>query len=108
MVKAKLHHFREGLVRRPMFKRDAIGSDHDAGTVLAEFTVNKNRLRRRIAQYLEEMNEVSIAGIRKAANGNTLEMHAQGLDTLALFVGGLWRFGAEIDDGGDTEFLELK
>lgn len=108
VVEAKLHHFGEGLFGSPIFKGDAVDSDHNAGAILAELAMDENGLGRSIAKDSEEMKQVGIAGSGEAADGNALKFHSESFDEFAFLVGGVWRFGAKIDDGGHTEFLELR
>lgn len=41
-VEAEKVHFLEGLVRRPVVIRHAVGGDENAGAIIAESTVDKN------------------------------------------------------------------
>lgn len=106
-VKTKVHHFRERLLGGPILKCDAIGSDHNAGAVSPELTMDKKGLRGRIAKDLEVVGKLRIGWIGKPTDGNPQKLDAEGFRTLLLDFGGARGFRAKIDDGGDSQILQL-
>lgn len=107
-TEAKGVHFREGLLGGPVLKGDAISGDEDAGAVFAKFAMDKDFLRRGFAEEREELRELCGRRIGDTADGDVHKMQAEGFCAKALAFAGLRRFGADVDDGGDAESLELR
>ena len=105
-IEVKGVHFRDGLLCRPVIKRDSIRSDEYTGTILAVPAVHKNRLRRLLRKCVEKFRELFVAGITPAVTGDQHEFHAKALG-MFLFAGALlMEFATEIDNHGYAVFSQ--
>jgi hypothetical protein len=106
-VEAEEIHLIQGLLARPLFVGDAIGSHEDAGAVFAKMAVNEYFLSRIVAEEREKLNHLFVGRRRPFVDGDVDEAHSQGLDLLAFPEDFCGIFEAKIDDGVDAEFFEL-
>ncbi len=90
-----------------MIKRNAIRCNHDAGSIFSKLAMNEYCLARRIANELKKMDEIGITGGGKSADRNPFKVHAEGFHAFSLFVGGLRKFRAEVDNSIDAEFFQF-
>lgn len=90
-----------------MIEGDAVGGDENSGTVLTEFAMNENFLRRSLAEKREEFGELSGGGGRESTDRNGDKVNAERMRLRPFPLTGAGRFTAQIDDGGDAEFLEF-
>lgn len=106
-VVAKEIHLLQDLFHRPLFIRDTIGGDEDAGAVLAETAMEENFLCRILTEEREELNHLLIRGCGPLIDGDMDETHAQGRNLLPLPEDFCGIFEAKVDHGVDAEFLEF-
>ena len=107
LIEAKSEHFGIGLIGGPVVERNTVGSDEDAGTVIAQGAVNEHLLRRGLTKKREESGELRGSRSRKARNGNGNKTNAESLGLRAFLFAGVSEFASQIDNGGDAEFLQF-
>ena len=100
-------HFFNGLLRRPVIMRHAIGGDENASAIVAEAAMNENFFFGIVAKESKEGGDLIVGGRRPSTDRNADETDAERFGLPALpgnFVG---IFTAQIDDGSDTEIFEF-
>src|SRR5713226_5938656 len=83
-VEVEQFHFRDGLLRRPILRGDAIRRDHHAGAVGAVMAVDKDLLLRIGAQQRQKFGDLLIVGWVPTVPRDADIAYAQGLDLAAL------------------------
>jgi hypothetical protein len=77
-VEPKGEHFSKGLIGRPVIESDAVSGDENARAVFAKFAMNKNILRRNVAEQREEFRKLCGSRRGESADGNGNEVNAEG------------------------------
>src|SRR6266478_5474016 len=107
-VKAEEIHLLHRLFWRPLLHSDAVDGGEHAGAIVTEAAVDEDFLPRVVAEEREKLGNLFIAWRRPATDGNVDKAHAQRFGVFAfpkdLFV----VFAAQIDDGGDAQYFELR
>lgn len=99
-------HFFDGLLRRPVIVRHAIGGDENAGAIVAEPAMNENFFVF-IFEQRKKFRDLIVGGRRPPADGNVDKVHAGRFGLLAFPFDLVGIFAAKVDDGGDAQFLQL-
>ncbi len=107
-VKAEEIHFFQGLISRPLLHSHAVDGGEQAGAIVTEAAVDEDFLPRAVAQEEEKLDHLFIGWRRPAADRNVDKAHAQRFDVLALPKQLFAIFAAQIDDGGDAQYFELR
>jgi hypothetical protein len=107
-VEAEEVHFFQGLLRGPLFDGHAIGGHEDAGAVVAIAAMHEDFLARVVAEVGKELQDLFVGGRGPSADGDIQETHTQGFGLAALPEDSFAIFAAEVDDGSDAEFFELR
>lgn len=90
-----------------MIEGDAIRGDEDAGAIFAEAAVHEDLFVGFAAKDGKELRDLLVAGSGPAADGKMNEADSKGFRLLAFPINFVRILAAEIDDGGDAQFLEL-
>ncbi len=90
-----------------MLEGNPVGGDEDAGTILAKFAVNEDFLGRRFTKEREEFGELNGSRRGETADRDGNEVNAERIRTCTFLIASVRGFAAQIDDGGDTEFIEF-
>jgi hypothetical protein len=105
-IEVKGVHFRYGLLRCPVIKRDSISGDEYAGAIFAVPAMDEHRLLRVLGKCMEEFADLLVARIAPAVTGNQNEFHAKAFGVF-LFIGALlMEFAAQINNRGDALFSQ--
>src|SRR5229473_458892 len=107
-VKAEEIHFFQGLIGRPLLHSHAVDGGEHAGAIVTKAAVDEDFLARMIAQKREKLGNLFIGWRRPAADRNVYKAHAQRFGVLALPKDFFAIFAAQIDDGGDAQYFELR
>ena len=107
-VEAEEIHFFQGLIGRPLLHGHAIDGGEHAGAIVTEAAVNEDLLPRMVAKKREKLDNLFIGWRRPAADGNVDKAHAQrfGVPALPKYLFAV--FPAQIDNGGDAQYFELR
>jgi hypothetical protein len=105
-IETESQHFGESVIRGPILKGNAVGSDENAGAIAPKFAVNENGLRRRLFEKREKLGELLVGRSGKGANRNVDETHAEGCGFAAFLIDFRLRFSAQIDDSSDAEIFQ--
>src|SRR5260370_42189013 len=107
-VKAEEIHFFQGLIGRQLLHSHAVDGGEHAGAIVTEAAVDEDFLPRAVAEKREKLGNLFIAWRRPATDRNVDKAHAQRFGVFAfpkdLFV----VFAAQIDNGGDAQYFELR
>lgn len=101
-------HFVDGFFRRPFFKSHAVGGNENAGAIIPQPAVQKDFFPGPFGHQRKELGHLLVGRRRPPAGADELEVHAQGFGALALPFTLAQIFTAQIQDGGDAEFLEFR
>lgn len=104
-VKSEDLHFTQGLFRGPMLDAHAVGGDKNPGAIFAVMAMHENGLLWLVTKDAQKLNDLPGSGRGKAADRNMYEAQAEHLRLLTLRRENSGIFEAQIDDGGDAQFL---
>src|SRR5713101_8372771 len=107
-VEAKEIHLVHGLFGGPFLDGHAIDGGENAGAIVAEAAVQENFLPRIVAEQREKLYDLFVGWRGPATDGNVLKAHAERFGALALPGDFFAILAAQIDDGGDAQYFQLR
>ncbi len=96
------------MFNRPFIRGYAISGDENAGAIFTEVAVHEDFLSRIVVEKREKLDDLFVGWGRPAIDGDVDKAQAKRFGVLALPFDFFAVLGAQIDDGGDAQYFQLR